>query len=250
MKPLVFLLSLLVSSTVYSVVRVSVDPGHGGEDQGAVHENIKEADIALAVSKELHQLLSADPQFQSQLLRTSDQTLSLEQRVRQSKNFKAEIYLSIHANAHSDTRAKGSEFYIQNQLPMEEEALLFAHNEITKTDDRTKSSGDIESIIEDLKKTNRILKSYQLSTYMRKNWSHTKSKMIRQGPFYVLSQSEIPAVLIEVGYLSNSKERAQLTQKRIQKQLAKKIHNALKDYAKNMDKLPSSVLNTQNAKTR
>ena len=69
-----------------------------------------------------------------------------------------------------------------------------------------------------------------------------RQHMIRQGPFYVLSQNNITAVLVEVGYISNAKERAKLTQKAYQTKIAKSIYQGLKDYAVNMDKVPSPAL--------
>lgn len=231
-------------------MRITVDPGHGGEDNGAVHGNVKESLVNLQISRELHKLLKDDPKFHSQLLRNSDATLTLEERIQKSESFGADLFISIHANANPSRRAKGAEFYIQNQLPMDEESLFLAHNEHMHSQEKSKPRGDVDSIVSDLEKSDRILRSYQISSYMRKNWSKTKSKMIRQGPFFVLTQSKIPAVLVEVGYLTNARERSLLIQKSQQRKIAKKIHGALSDYAKNMDKLPSGILQPQNAKTR
>ena len=128
-------------------------------------------------------------------------------------------------------------------VKVSEEAKFLAHTEhsdASPTEKRPK--GDVEAILFDLKKSHKILKSYQISTYVRKRWPGKKRRMIRQGPFFVLSQNEVPAILVEVGYLSNSKERQRLTQKNYQNKIARQIHLALKDYLNNPDKLISGKI--------
>jgi N-acetylmuramoyl-L-alanine amidase len=242
---------VLCSQYANASIRISIDPGHGGEDHGAVYSQVREADLALAISKKLYTLLNADKEFQVQLIRDNDKTLTLEKRVEISEKFRSDLYISIHANANPNEKAKGAEFYTENQLPMDKESLRLAHNEFEESKEQSmEPMGDVESIVLDLKKTNRILTSYQLGAYLRKNWSETKSKMIRQGPFFVLNQNKVPSILIEVGYLTNSSERNRMVQNHEQNLMAKKIYSALKDFVKNMDKLPSSILQPQNAKTR
>ncbi len=232
-------------------MRITIDPGHGGEEQGAVHGGIIESHVALQISQKLFQRLKKDKNFDVQILRTSDKTMELEDRVKLSERFNTDLFISIHANSNPNKKVTGIEFYIQNQLPVDQETLFLAHLEHIgdgKTDSRPK--GDVDSIIYDLEKSTKIMKSYQVSGFLRKKWKQRKRYPIRQGPFYVLSQTEIPAVLVEVGYLTNSSERKRLTQRDHQWKIARKIHQGLKDYAKNMDKLPSGILKTQNAKTR
>jgi len=243
---------LFFSLSSHGKTRVTIDPGHGGEDKGAVHGSVAESKVALQISQKLFRRLQKDPTFASQILRNKDRSLSLEQRVQASNRFQSDLFISIHANAHPNSRAKGAEFYIENQLPVKQENLRLAHSEITAAPHPSsdKVIGDIGSILGDLQKNSRIVSSYQLSSYLRESWKKRKKKMIRQGPFYVLNQSHVPAVLVEVGYLSNSKERSQLIQSKEQERIAEKIHNALKGFTKNMDKLPLGILKRQNAKTR
>ncbi len=243
---------LFLSLQAQGALRITIDPGHGGEnDRGATFKHIKESQLALKISQKLYEILKKDPLFQPQILRQSDHELSLENRVKMAEEFNSQIFLSIHINANPSDKAKGAEFYIQNQLPMNKESMQLAHyEELMSQNHNDKPLGDVESILFDLKKTDRILKSYQISTFMRKNWSPQKNKMIRQGPFYVLSQNQMPAVLVEVGYLTHSEERNKLLQPGEQERIAHKIHHSLKDYAKNMDKLPSGVLKPEHAQTR
>ncbi len=231
---------------------MTIDPGHGGSEKGAVHGGVIEAQVALQISQRLYRHMKNDPTFETQILRTSDsKSIELEDRVKRSEDFNTDLFVSIHANANPNPKVSGIEFYIQNQLPVDEESLFLAHMEHGPANEKEKRpKGDVESILYDLEKSNKILTSYQVSGYLRKKWQQRKRYPIRQGPFYVLSQTETPAVLIEVGYLTNNRERKRLTHKDFQESLARKIHIALKDYAKNMDKLPFGILKPQNAKTR
>lgn len=234
-----------------AALRVTLDPGHGGEDEGAVYSGVVESKLVLAITEKLYKRLKHDKQFAVQILRHKEVAIELEDRVKKSNQFHSDLFVSIHANANPNPRANGIEFYIQNQLPVDQETLFLAHKEYDQEDsEQARPQGDVESILYDLKKSHKILKSYQVSSFMRKNWSNSQDKLIRQGPFYVLSHNEIPAVLVEVGYLSHPQERKKLTQNDYQERLAKKIHFALKDYAKNMDKLPTGILKPVHAKTR
>ena len=232
MKFLIISLILFFSDSSLAAFKVTIDPGHGGSEKGAVYSGVEESKVALQISKKLFQQLKKDKNFEVQILRAGDSDLTLEERVEKTKNFRPDIFLSIHANAHPTLKnAKGTEFYIQNQLPMEKEAKFLAHNEFSeKSPEKPQVMGDIESIVFDLEKSHRILKSYQVSQYLRKNWHKKKSLMIRQGPFFVLSQNMIPSVLVEVGYLSHPHERKKLTQKSYQNQMARQIVKGLKDY--------------------
>ena len=108
---------------------VVIDPGHGGSDAGAVYGDAKESDIALKVSLQLKKLLEKDRDFKVSLTREADFNLSLEERVQKAEKQKADIFLSLHANASNDQRAKGVEFYFQNNLPADEEAMYLANLE-------------------------------------------------------------------------------------------------------------------------
>ncbi|MCJ8277446.1 MAG: N-acetylmuramoyl-L-alanine amidase [Bdellovibrionales bacterium] len=240
MRLLIAFLITFISIHSFGALRVTIDPGHGGSDDGAVHASTKESKIALSISKKLHNLLAKDKSFKPQILRNSDKDLALESRVRLADRFDTDLFISIHANANPDKRAKGAEFYIQNQLPLGQEKLFLAHHEsmVQQKQHHKPQQTDVESILFDIKKTQKVLKSYQLSRFLRKHWPQKKKQMIRQGPFYVLSQNEIPAVLVEVGYLSHPKEREMLKSQSYQRKVARQIYNGLKDYSKNKKKIP------------
>ena len=260
-------------------LRVSIDPGHGGRDKGAIHGQVRESNINLKIARKLYRRLKKDPDFEVLLLRKVDRDLELPTRLRMSRQFGSDLFISIHSNAHRNRRISGSELYIQ-QPGVFPKRLLTIHNghrkkqkvslvkSIGKKQKRAfqkkfrgtasgrdkirenPKKGDLEKIISDLRQSGRLLESYELGSLVRKHWRQNKKRRIRQAPFFVLNQNSAPALLIEVGYLTNGPERRKLIQGKVQEAIAQKIHAALKDYAKNMDKLPGGLLKTGNVQIR
>lgn len=243
-----FLLALAFSPLAFSApLKVMIDPGHGGVDTGAVYGPAKEAEITLKVAQHLKALLDGSVEFQVGLTRTQDSALPLPDRVHIAEKEKADLFLSIHANASPDKRARGVEFYFQNQLPADEESLFLAslENQVIKdrtpadSSDNISKKSDVLAIIEDLKRQTKMRSSYALSDRLLKAWNPNGSKnsnVIRQAPFYVISKTNIPSVLVELGFISNPKESQKLIQTQYQKEIAQKIFQGLQAYKEMMDK--------------
>lgn len=262
MKNLSALLSLLICSPSLAL-HVVVDPGHGGKDHGATKGQIHESRIVLAVSKELASLLEADSRFEVTLTRSSDRFLSLKQRTQIASQSGADLLVSIHVNSSPDSRAHGAEFYFQNQLPADEESLFLAsrENELEEHPPEEHShhhllppipfKAEVKTILLDLLRNQRILDSSVLTKSLRENWKgiqRSRRHSIRQAPFYVVSQSSVPSVLIELGFLTHPDEGRKLTQKSYQHLLARSIYEGLIRYKELMDKQPKSPLNNVHAK--
>lgn len=252
MKSIIFALILFTSVGLWAApLKVIIDPGHGGTDSGAVQGEAKEAEIALNVSLHLQQLLKQDPQFSSLLTRQTDKSLSLQERVTFAEKNNGDLYLSIHANASNDQRARGVEFYFQNHLPADEETLFLAnaenkvsHSVAAKTDEEPSQKGDVKAILDDLKRTQRMSSSLVLSKTLLHRWQQHKKDphAVRQAPFFVVSKVEMPSVLVELGFITNPQEAVKLLSKDYQKEIAHKIYMGLKDYKESMDKSPSQRL--------
>ena len=222
---------------------VVIDPGHGGSDAGAVYGDAKESDIALKVSLQLKKLLEKDRDFKVSLTREADFNLSLEERVQKAEKQKADIFLSLHANASNDQRAKGVEFYFQNNLPADEEAMYLANLEnkmaVEQADNTLSKKTDVLAIVEDLKRNTKMHQSHQLSRHLMQAWKPSGrkgSRIIRQAPFYVITKTKIPSVLVELGFISNAQEAQKLLQTAYQKQLAERIFAGLTDFKEMVDK--------------
>lgn len=245
--------SLFCLSLMASPLQLTIDPGHGGTDAGAVRGKAREADIALHVAEALQALVNQDEVFHASLTRKGDGALSLNERVQIAEKQKADLFLSIHANAASDRRARGVEFYFQNHLPPDEETLYLANseNQMTKTQDNSGSEleptkkNDVMAIIEDLKRQQRMKSSHKLSRKLLEAWNaETKvdNNAIRQAPFYVVSKTNMPAVLVELGFLTNPKEAERLMDPSYQKEVAGRIYAGLKRYKEIVDKVAGAPL--------
>ncbi|MEK7357860.1 MAG: N-acetylmuramoyl-L-alanine amidase [Bdellovibrionota bacterium] len=234
-------------------LHVLIDPGHGGVDRGAVRGKLKESEIALRVATKLVDLMKDDARFKVSMTRDSDQTVSLDRRTRISKESNADLFLSIHLNSSTDPRAHGKEFYFQNQIPADEEALFLASKEnaeletaqTAKSEAKLTPESDVKLIVEDLKRNHRVRASGELSKILFKSWessgrgSRLGSRSIRQAPFHVVSQVEVPSVLVELGFLSSASEGPLLATDEYQNALAKSLFDGLVKYKETMDKNPS-----------
>jgi N-acetylmuramoyl-L-alanine amidase len=243
-----FTFLLLVSASSAAPLKVVIDPGHGGIDTGAVYGEAKEAEITLKVAQHLMTLLEKSENFLPALTRTQDLALSLQERVRVAEKEKADLFLSIHANASPDKRARGVEFYFQNQLPADEDSMYLANleNQVVKEVGSLSAEADISkktdvlAIVEDLKRQTKMRSSYTLSDRLLKAWNiqgPQNSNIIRQAPFYVISKTNIPSVLVELGFISNPRESQKLIQPQYQKDIAQKLYQGLRDYKEMIDNL-------------
>jgi N-acetylmuramoyl-L-alanine amidase len=235
---------LILGGALWSApLKVVIDPGHGGTDAGAVYGPAKESEIALKVALHLKSLIDQSPDFSASLTRESDRNVTLQERVKIAESEKGEIFLSIHANASTDQRARGVEFYFQNHLPPDEETLFLAStenqiiNEVHESQETGLSKkGDVLAILEDLKRTHKMKTSYILSDKLLSAWGKRSSDSLRQAPFFVVSRTSIPSVLIELGFISNPKESQKLVQSDYQREIAHKIFKGLVEYKEMVDK--------------
>lgn len=228
------------ANSVLKKIKIMIDPGHGGTDNGAVYGGTREADLTLSVSQKLQKILLKESHYDVQMTRTTDKTLSLQERLNFEKQ-SWDLFISIHANATKDGKAKGLEFYFQNQLPPDEDSKYLAsvENQILEQTQQNNpqelnpnKKAEIMAIVEDLKRQNRIRESQKLSMSIAQQWTNDtlKSNLIKQAPFYVISQNSSPSVLIEMGFLSHPNERKKLLSESYQQELAQKIYTGIQNY--------------------
>lgn len=245
-----FISILLFSSTLTLAhaepVRVVLDAGHGGRDSGAMYENTKESSIALAVCRELEAALKESGEFEVYLTRKTDQFKSLPARAVEANKFRGDLFISIHVNASRDERARGAEFYFQNQLPAEEEAQFLAAKENGNIENLENfklvdfshykfktPNHDVVNILEDLSRQTRLKLSHKLAQSLILSWDHkgrSFHKSLRQAPFYLFSNLKMPAVLVEVGFLTNEKDAKELSSSDFHKQVARNILKGIKSF--------------------
>lgn len=253
------LISLLAFSPPADALHVVIDAGHGGSDKGAVANNLTESHLTLQISKILAQTIGADPRFSYTLTRDKDIFLSLEERANMA-NKVGDVFISIHANSSNDKHTKGKEIYFQNQLPPDEESLFLASREnssmqpaqniergtIPVLQKKKGLNPDIRLIVEDLNRNHALKMSGLFTEMLYHNWYDEKSNKhhsIRQAPFFVISNTDKPAVLIEVGYLTNLNEARKLSDPEYLKKIVVGIHQALISFKELIDKPLTKSLN-------
>lgn len=225
------------------VKRIFLDPGHGGDDSGTTHGALKEKDIVLTFAR-----LTADELrrhgFDVSFSRTKDVFLPLDVRTKIAEKWKADIFISLHVNSSPHPRPHGTETYILSQDATDAEARRLALLENSIAEKARASESAVQDILWDMEQTAYLQDSAYLASYLqeslvdnahqlllkKKEPGDWKNRGVRQAPFYVLSRAAMPAVLVELGYLSHDRDRKLLAQKFFQESLAKALADGVKKY--------------------
>ena len=223
-----------------NVNRIVIDPGHGGKDPGCKsHGKYKEKNITLSLAKRLASRLKKEIGCEVLLTRNKDAFLSLEQRTAIANMEKADLFISLHVNAHKDSRIHGLETYFLN-MATDQQAVMVAARENATSE---KSISDLQTILNDLMMNTKIRESSRLAHHVQKGmvggamhrYKGIRNLGVKQAPFYVLIGAQMPAVLVEVGFLSNGTERKRLMNKAYQERLAAGICEGIKRYIESID---------------
>lgn len=191
------------------VKTIVIDPGHGGKDPGAMAFGLKEKDIVLDVAKKLAKILTDTFHYQVILTRTKDVYVPLERRTAIANAKKADLFVSIHINAHSNQANSGIETYFLN-LATDADAMRVAALENASS---THSIGELQDILSSLMNNSKIDESSRLARFIQTNLINGFSNSykprdlgVKQAPFYVLIGAEMPAILAELSFITNPQE--------------------------------------------
>lgn len=215
---------LLLSSSSSFALTILVDPGHGGEDDGAKTSKVMEKDLALEISTRIYKLLKK--KYNVFLSRSVDRTVSLQERADLAEKIKADILISIHLNSASVKSSQGFEIYY---LDNHNDAAVKKVEEIENTGPEG-TNPVIQHILTDLVVERTVESSKKLANSIYETTKKevlTPYKMrargVRPGLFYVLALSKRPGVLIEVGFLSNQNELKKMSSSKFQQSMAKAV---------------------------
>lgn len=226
---------------------VVIDPGHGGKDSGTPgtkRYKTAEKDIALDVSLALGKLIKTNlPNVKVVYTRTTDTYPTLKGRSVLANDKKADLFISIHCNAQPGKKgtAYGSETFVLGlnktasnlEVAKRENSVIFLeeNHEETYNDFDVNDPASLIGLI--LMQEDYLDQSTELARYIEDEFISTakrRSRGVKQGPFYVLSQTYMPSVLVELGFLTHKKEEDYLNSKKGKATMTKSLFNAVKKY--------------------
>ena len=223
---------------------IVIDPGHGGPDSGAVgHRGILEKDVVLAVANRLKEILRASRKYRVVMTRKKDVFVALDDRVEIARQLRADLFLSLHADAIPQkgltASVRGATIYTLSQQASDRQARAFAQKENAADAlagvkiASAGSRGRVEAILFDLMRRETADFSDRLREHLVRRLSRTISmsrEPRRSAAFRVLQQPETPSVLLELGYMSNAADVKEMTRRSWQKSAAKAIAIAIDSY--------------------
>jgi N-acetylmuramoyl-L-alanine amidase len=216
---------------------VVIDPGHGGEDDGAVggHSGLKEKEVVLDIAKRLAKKLKGEG-FKVILTREDDTFLPLGERTQIANRAGADLFISIHANASPETKPRGSEtFFLAMAKNDEARAVAALENSAIRFEKPESYSeenlaSDLDLILLDMVQNEYLRESSDLAELIQdqfKGHLSIPSRGIDQAGFYVLNRAYMPAVLVEVAFITNSEEERLLRQGKFRQEVAEGISRGL-----------------------
>jgi N-acetylmuramoyl-L-alanine amidase len=221
----------------YLLGKVVIDPGHGGHDPGAIGRlGLKEKEVTLDIAKDLKKRLEVEG-FVVYLTRSDDRFIQLARRPQIANNYNADFFISIHANAAKMKNAKGFEvFYLAEAADDSAKQLAEQENACLKFEQASfnvVSSGDLEATLWDLVSTENRAESIQLANQICKEAKKNlwvRQRGVKSAKFYVLKGARMPAVLVEVGFVTNRDEEAKLETGAYRSDVASAIANGILNY--------------------
>ncbi len=221
-------------------INIIIDPGHGGSDPGAVSlHGTKEKNVTLAISTYLADLVNHSPGMCAHLTRSGDYFVSLRGRLGFARKKSADLFIAIHADMYKNPYARGATVFALSQRGATSEAARWlAHSEnasdLLDAGDANNQDKDLQSVLMDISQNETINRSLVLGKYVLSNLDNTSKlhhTIVEQAGFVVLKSPDIPSILVETGFLSNSYEEALLSQSTYQKKIALAIYRGLMEYA-------------------
>jgi N-acetylmuramoyl-L-alanine amidase len=214
---------------------IVIDPGHGGEDFGAVGPSgTKEKDITLKIAKELNKLLKDDGRFKPVMTRQDDIFVPLSQRADLANSVGGDMFISIHANAAKNKKATGAiSFSLANAKSDQARAAASLENSsirFERPENQKLYNSDIDFTLRDMVQSEYQRESVDLADLIEKNMVSETGIAYRgvdQAGFFVLDKAYMPAVLLETAFISNRQDEKKLKSGSFQEKTARAIYDAI-----------------------
>ena len=217
---------------------IAIDAGHGGHDPGSLGKRSREKDVVLAVSKDLARRINAEPGLRAVLIRDRDIYVEHKRRVEIAQDRDADLFISVHADAFGDTRARGASVFALNL----DRANREARKALSQRDKAPVKVGDVllndkdpvlASVLYDLSQSAAMSASNEAGMFVSKRLGQvTKmhSTKVKEKSLAVLTSAETPSILVELGFITNPTEEKRLRDTSYQGRLSSAILSGVRDY--------------------
>jgi N-acetylmuramoyl-L-alanine amidase len=221
------------------LITIAIDPGHGGEDPGAIGAaGSREKNVVLAIAKRLKDKIEDEAYMRPYLTRDGDYFVPLHVRVQKARRVQADLFVSIHADAFIESRARGASVFALSQMGASSSMARWMANKENasdligginiKTQDR-----QVANLLLDMSTTAQIKDSLQVGNSILKQiggFATLHKGKVEQASFAVLKAPDIPSILVETAFISNPQEEARLNDDGYQDQIAEAILRGIKEY--------------------
>tara|TARA_B100001142_G_scaffold227942_1_gene226022 strand:+ start:479 stop:1636 length:1158 start_codon:yes stop_codon:yes gene_type:complete len=230
---------------------IVIDPGHGGKDSGTMGTKrfkIYEKHVALAVSLKLGQYITERfPEIEVIYTRDKDVFLELNERTELANKSNADLFISVHCDGFTNPQPSGASVFVMGMsklkanmdVAMRENSAIYLEDNYQQKYDGFDPASAESYIVFSLMQNHYLNQSLEIAEEVEKEFStraNRKSRGVKQAPFYVISRTNMPSILIECGFLTNPKEEEFLHSKRGQDYIASAIFRAFKTYKENFEK--------------
>ncbi len=218
---------------------IAIDPGHGGEDPGAIgRRGTMEKDVVLRIGQLLRERVNAEPGMRAYMVREADYFVPLAQRVAKARRVQADLFVSIHADAFVEARARGASVYVLSERGATSSAARWLARKENASDliggvDLGSRNQEVRQILLDLSTTAQIKDSSRLGRIVLSELGDVgelHKPRVEQAGFAVLKAPDIPSILVETAFISNPHEERRLADTRYQARIADAIFRGLRAY--------------------
>ena len=223
----------------YRDIVVAIDAGHGGEDPGAIGpRGTREKDVVLAIARKLEDLIRKEPGMRSVMVRDGDYYIDLRRRTQKAREQKADIFVSIHADAFTRPDARGSSVFILSERGATSEAARWLADKENASDliggvDLGGKDKMLASVLLDLSQTASVEASHDVATQVLeglKGIGEVHKGQVERAGFMVLKSLGMPSLLVETAFISNPAEEKKLQDEDHQQELARAMLNGIRGY--------------------
>lgn len=225
---------------------VVIDAGHGGEDPGAIGPSgTREKDVVLAMARKLEQLIDSKPGYEARLTRTGDYYIDLRRRTLLARKHKADLFVSVHADAFRSPQPHGASVFALSQRGATSETARWLARSENRSDliggEGGVTLGDKDDVLAgvllDLSMTASINASVGVGGYILKELggvTRLHKSGVEQAAFVVLKSPDIPSILVEAGFISNPREEQNLNSSAHQSKVAQAVFEGIDGYFNNV----------------